>query len=295
MRRDQPHDEGRRLLLVCRVPTTWRRTTTAQRGLILLVLLQLLARPLAFRTCRLSPRKHSQTRYRLTIRYYSSNGTNDRNGEDHGDSFDTELLDRRLQQMRAQFLDQEYQRPPNPAFTHVEFVTQVLKALWHNYDPLPDSGFRSLVRVSTKRWRDRIFESVAAPPTATEEAVASALAEAMSCPNNQFAILVGEAEEYVVAFPSEPIDYGDGTCWLECQLRGKKDNQLYAITGWSLERRKSDGAWLVDAIDWQDFRGESLPVISSANVVTCMVRDHTLTRDLSLCSFGRCFSTRPWS
>ena len=241
------------------------RTTARPRAFFLLalvVLLQLLYMPLAFRSFSLSATTPSQNRYLLTRRYYSINGTDgDLHADDPADSFDTEELDRRLRHMRAQFLEQEYQRPPNPAFTHVEFVAQVLKALWHNYDPMPNSGFRSLVRVSTKRWRDRIFESVAAPSTATEEAVASALAEAMSRTNNQFAILVGEAEEYVPTFPSEPIDYGDGKCWLECQLRGKKNNELYVITGWSLERRKSDGAWLVDAIDWQDFRGESLRIV----------------------------------
>jgi hypothetical protein len=174
------------------------------------------------------------------------------------DNFDPQELDERLHKMRAHFLNQEYQRPPNPAFTHCELVTEVLKALWNNYEPLPDSGFRLLLRTSTRRWRDRIFESVGAPPaTASEEVVASALGEATSRPQNQFAILVGEAEEYVVSFPSGPIDYGDGSCWVECRLRGKTDNQLYAVTGWTLERRKSDGAWLVDAIDWQDFRGKS--------------------------------------
>jgi hypothetical protein len=160
--------------------------------------------------------------------------------------------------MRAQLLNQEYQRPPNPDLTSYEFVNEVLKALWNNYDPLPDSGFRLLVRASTKRWRDKIYESVGAPSTAAEEVVVSALGDAMSRPQNQFAILVGEGEDYVVAFPSEPIDYGDGKCWVECRLRGKTGNELYAITGWSLERRKSDGAWLVDAIDWQDFRGTFL-------------------------------------
>jgi hypothetical protein len=180
-------------------------------------------------------------------------------GDKHDCRFDPNCneLEERLMQLRAGLLEQEYfQRPPNPAFSPQEFVTQVLRGLWTNQEPLPDSGFRLLLRSSTKYWREQLYKSVGAPSdyNAKEDVVVSALADAMGRPNNQFAILVGEGEEYNVAFPSEPLDYGDGVCWLECL--GKKDNKLMAITGWTLKRRESDQAWLVDSIDWQDFRGQ---------------------------------------
>jgi len=42
---------------------------------------------------------------------------------------------------------------------------------------------------------------------------------------------------------------------LECQLRNVHDNSLLVATGWQLKRsRRLDGAWLIDRIDWQDFR-----------------------------------------
>jgi hypothetical protein len=179
--------------------------------------------------------------------------------ESKGDSFDSDrqLLEERLTEMRAQVYEEEYRRPPNPNLSPIEFVDELLKALYDNGVPLPDSGFRLLLRASTKQWRRKVYQSVAAPEVANEEAVASTLGEAMARPHNQFAILVGEAEDYVATFPTEPIDYSDGTCWLECRLRDPEDDTLFAVTGWSLVQRKTDGAWLVDGIDWQDFRGES--------------------------------------
>lgn len=76
----------------------------------------------------------------------------------------------------------------------------------------------------------------------------------MGRPHNQFGILVGEGEEYVATFPAEQ-DYQDGTCWVECRLRAQNDDTLLVVTGWQLEQRKSDKAWLVAQIDWHDFRG----------------------------------------
>ena len=115
-----------------------------------------------------------------------------------------------------------------------------------------------------------MYHTVGAPSCAEEEVVASALGEAIARPNNQFAILVDsncddndDAIEppYAVDFPTGMVDYGDGTCWLECHLRRRKDGALLVDMGWQLQRRSVDGAWLVDQIDWQDFRDEFRPGI----------------------------------
>ncbi len=96
-------------------------------------------------------------------------------------------------------------------------------------------------------------------------------------------------------FPSDPVifeeDENDGkkrtegeriidTCWIESRLRSPKDNTLLAVVGWSLQRRQivqeDEGSssnafgnntnnlttcWLLDGIDWQDFRDEFRPGI----------------------------------
>ena len=177
------------------------------------------------------------------------------------DASDTQLLQERLTEIRRSVLEEEVRRPPNPNLTPQEFVAELLQALYNNGDPLPDSGFRSLLRSSTKSWRRELYRAVAAPQTADEEPVASALGEAMGRPHNQFAILVGEDELFEISFPTEPLDYGDGSCWLECTLRDAKNGQLLVVTGWSLLQRSTDGSWLVDRIDWQDFREEFRPGI----------------------------------
>lgn len=170
------------------------------------------------------------------------------------DAGDAALLEARLADLRRQALEEEYRRPPNPGLQATDFVAQLLRALWNNSDPRPDSGFRLLLRASTKEWRRKLYTAVAAPDGAREEVVASAVGEAMARPRNQYGILVGEEEEYYATFPTDVLDYGDGKCWVECRLRNKQDDALLAILGWELERRESDGAWLVGSIDWQDFR-----------------------------------------
>jgi len=177
-----------------------------------------------------------------------------RSGGDNRD-FDLDTLQDRLLVMRANIMEEEYTRPPNPDLSPTEFVSEILRGLWNNSDPLPDSGFRMLLRASTKEWRREVYHGVAAPDTADEEVVAQAVGEAMQRPRNQFQILVGEAEDYVASFPAVQ-DYQDGTCWVECRLRDRGDDRLLVVTGWNLEQRNTDGAWLVARIDWQDFRGE---------------------------------------
>lgn len=175
------------------------------------------------------------------------------------DDRDFALLRERLETLRVQQMEHDFQLPPNPSLKPTQFVSSLLNALWNNADPLPDSGFRVLLRSSTEHWRSRLYHSVGAPSSASLDAVASALGEAMSRPHNQFAILVAEAEDYQLSFPTEPVDYADGTCWLECRLRHKDHHQLLVVTGWQLQ--KQNGAWMVDGIDWQDFRDEYRPGI----------------------------------
>jgi hypothetical protein len=168
-----------------------------------------------------------------------------------------------LQQVHLKVLEDEFTRPPHSKLHPTEFVGKILEGLLQPYDPLPDAGFRRLLRASTDEWRSNILHSTGAPNTAPDEVVASALGAAISRPNNQFGILVGveDAEDYYLSFPTDLLDFEDGTCWLECHLRGKTDNALLVAMGWDLRQRPSDGAWLVDSIDWQDFRDRYCPGI----------------------------------
>ncbi|EJK70825.1 hypothetical protein THAOC_07788 [Thalassiosira oceanica] len=59
---------------------------------------------------------------------------------------------------------------------------------------------------------------------------------------------------YSIEYPWDTLDYMDGTAFVESRLRDAGSDELLCVLGWSLERRNGDGAWLVDAIDWQDFR-----------------------------------------
>ena len=186
-----------------------------------------------------------KTRHRPSVLFYDG-----RSSGGEKDGFDAGTLSDRLQEMRVNMMEEDLLRPPNPDLSPQEFVLELLRALWENSEPLPDSGFRVLLRTSTKEWRRHLYESVGAPESADQEVVASALGEAMGRPKNQFGILVAEAEHYVSTFPSEALDYADGTCWVESRLRDSVTNELLVVIGWQLEQR-SDGAWLVDAIDWQ--------------------------------------------
>ena len=180
--------------------------------------------------------------------------------DQHDSAFDGSLkiLNERLQRLRLDVLEKEVERPPNARLSACDFVKELLQCILENDDPLPESGFRVLLRTATDEWRDAIYHSVGAPPNANEDVVASALGEAIGRPENQYTLLVGEAEEYFPTFPFEPLDYFDGTAWVECQLRDKKDDKLLVSTGWQLQRN-DEGAWMVAGIDWQDFREKFRP------------------------------------
>lgn len=188
---------------------------------------------------------------------------------------DSALLTARLQRMRMEILEEELFRPPNAGLNPRQVVEAIMHGLLSPYDPLPDSGFRLLLQTASPKWRNAIATSVGGATLTSSsvfnvdspmgmELVASALGSSMGRPNNQFAILVGEGEDYVLDFSSEPLDFGDGTCWIECRLRDKHSGELLVITGWDLRQREGDengGAWMVDWIYWQDFRDEFRPGI----------------------------------
>ena len=196
------------------------------------------------------------------------------------DKDDCDILKERLNTLKVNVLEEELRRPPNnPDLKPQELVKAIMDGLLHSYDPLPDSGFRMLLHASTKSWRYKILQSIGVPMkkkmmmnkdgeinSMNIDLIASALGEAMGRPENQFAILVGEEEEYVLDFPSDPLEYDeDGTCWVECKLRNKSDGKLLVITGWELLRQAAgeggEGPWLVDNIMWQDFRDKYRPGI----------------------------------
>mmetsp|Transcript_21782 Transcript_21782/g.33819 ORF Transcript_21782/g.33819 Transcript_21782/m.33819 type:complete len:95 (-) Transcript_21782:31-315(-) len=80
----------------------------------------------------------------------------------------------------------------------------------------------------------------------------------------QWAILLGlDGDDHYIEFTHEPVDYlEEGQCWLECRLRSnREDDELLVAIGWTLCRGKEDGSWLIDGVDWQDFRDRHRPGI----------------------------------
>lgn len=203
----------------------------------------------------------------------------DNSNSDHNntpsDPQNNPILQQRLAQLRLQGLERELQQPPNPQLkSPSDFIRAFLHSLASCDDPYPDSGFRVLLHCSTPTWRAQLYQSVGAPATADPGVVASALGEAMHRPRNQFRILVvggtedneedhhhGNRMVYVPTFPSDPVEdaYTDESCWVECQLRCRETDTLLVTTGWQLQ--KINDCWMIDGIDWQDFRDEYRPGI----------------------------------
>jgi hypothetical protein len=119
-----------------------------------------------------------------------------------------------------------------------------------------------LLSNSADKWRTAIYEAVGAPATADETIVAKALTDAMSKSNNQFAILMGKAEPFIVNFPSDPVEGNDGEVWVECRLREKQSDELLVTMGITLQPNKDGDGWLIAGLDWQDFRDQFYPGLS---------------------------------
>lgn len=206
------------------------------------------------------------TKLSTTNLFYSNDNSQGGNNNDSPLDAEWNILNGRLQLLRLEVLEKELQRPPQARLSACDFVKELLQCILDNEDPLPDSGFRLLLRTATDEWKRELYKSVGAPLDASEDVVASALGEAIGRPHNQYALLVGDAydhnneahEEYIPTFPSEPLDYFDGTAWVECRLRSKRDNSLLVSTGWELQRNR-DGAWMVNNLCWHDFRDRYRP------------------------------------
>ena len=176
--------------------------------------------------------------------------------------------------------------PPSPQYSEIEFVRAVLEAMRNDenaYNNLEDpdkteqvtvsldSGAYVLLRSSTAEWFDIIRRFVGVVPYSCTNMdddeyvceVASAVASSFARSNNQFHILTGQepAPRYVATFPTDPVEEDENTSWLEVRLRDATTDELLVVSGWDLKRRESDGAWLIDGLDWQDFRDGFRPGI----------------------------------
>lgn len=201
---------------------------------------------------------------------------NSDNSGNNNDEFDLNTLEERIGTLRLQIMEDDLLRPPNANLKPKDFVKALLEGIFYNEDPRPDAGFMLLLRCSTDQWASKVLDSIGAPPDANLETVAAALGTAIARPHNQYAILVGGDEEgletsnyvdettgernFYVTFPGDTLDFLDGTAWVNVEFRSKTDNSLLVLTGWQLSQR-TDGAWLVDQIEWQDYREEYWPGI----------------------------------
>ena len=185
-------------------------------------------------------------------------------GEGRGafeDDLFLERFKRRRDEAASKINAERMNRPPSTNMTPKEVVTSILDGLLSPHDPLPYFGYEILYTSCTDKWKETLRKSVGAPNDAEEGLVYRALSNSMERTDTQFGILVGMAEETIVDFPFDTLDYYDGTAWLECRLRDEKSDTLLVVLGWSFKQRECDGAWLVNGIDWQDFRETFRPGI----------------------------------
>ncbi|KAL7524151.1 hypothetical protein ACHAXR_000459, partial [Thalassiosira sp. AJA248-18] len=197
------------------------------------------------------------------------------------DALFLERFKRRRDEAASKIEDERLHRPPSNS-THFSepknVVISILDGLLRPHEPVPYFGYEILYTSSTKHWKDVLRKSVGAPIDTEEELIFRALSASMERANNQFGILVGlgtdqdsntntpsefseESGHYTIEFPWDTLDYYDGTGWLECRMRDKQSDELLVVLGWSMEQRESDGSWLIDGIDWQDFREKYRPGI----------------------------------
>lgn len=185
---------------------------------------------------------------------------NNQQGELSMEALSLEKFKRRRESVERKILKNQLQRPPNPFLSPTQLVESLLNELRHN--KRSSVGVLALLESSTPHWQQILVRSVGAPETAPFDQVALTLQDALGRLNNQFAILVGKEDvNYKMDFPTDPLDYHDGKCWVECRLRSNTSGELLVAMGWSLEQRETDGAWLVAALDWQDFREPYRPGI----------------------------------
>lgn len=183
-------------------------------------------------------------------------------GNDESSVLNLAEFQRRKDRAELKSVKNQLHRPPNPFLSPVELVQCLLEELRAPTSRQQHSGVMALLESSTPNWWDSLRQSVGAPKRCKDELLAPPLEAALSRPKNQFAILLGvEDVDYQATFPTDPLDFQDGTCWVECRLRSGVTDELLVVMGWSLLQRPGDGAWLVDALDWQDFRDAYRPGI----------------------------------
>ena len=159
-------------------------------------------------------------------------------------------------------LQEQMLLPPNPFLNPREFIVELLRELSHPRNNRSHSGVLCLLDSSTSSWRTVLCRSVGlgTEDIVNQDEILARLELFLKRKNNQFEILMGDYQDsFLIEFPTDPLDYGDGKCWVECRLRDSKTDDLLVVTGWSLEKRDIDGAWLLAELDWQDFREEFRP------------------------------------
>ena len=202
-----------------------------------------------------------------------------------------ERFKRRRNEAALKLESEKLQRPPSNSTYFQDpknVITSILNGLLQPHAPLPYFGYEIMYQSSTEHWQDVLRKSVGAPIGTETELIYRALSRTMERGgHNQFGILVGLGtdhnvvataslsegkqsiienddgvqEYYTIEFPWDTLDYYDGTAWLECRLRDKLSDELLCVLGWSLEKSSSDSSWLIDGIDWQDFRERYRPGI----------------------------------
>ena len=205
------------------------------------------------------------------------------------DALFLERFKRRRDEAATKIEAERIKRPPSNLDHFAEpknVVTSLFNGLLNPHEPVPYFGYEILYTASTSHWKDVLRKSVGAPVGTEEELIYRALSTSMERENNQFGILVGLGTDqdlsannantipnedvdysievngyYTIEFPWDTLDYYDGTAWLECRLRDAQSDELLVVLGWSMVQRESDGAWLIDGIDWQDFREKYRPGI----------------------------------
>lgn len=171
-------------------------------------------------------------------------GSEDQN-EKFADMLFLERFRRRKLEMEQRVEQEQGRRPPNADLSAQETVREILLGLLQPHDPQRYFGLEILLRACTAEWRAFLCQSVAATANQDDTSVAAALEAAMSRPHNQFRILLGlEDEGYKIDFPTEPLDYSDGTCWLECRLRANDNDKNELLTGTRLQNKRVGGGWL---------------------------------------------------
>lgn len=221
----------------------------------------------------------------------------DSNDNDTGDALFLERFRRRrdtlsksnMQSMQLKQQRQQQQTNNNRDDDPIQLaVTSILESLSRPHYPVPYSGYKLLYESSTPHWKEVLLKSVGASMDTDETFFFTALSASMERPYNQFGILVGVVEDddeqkhfflidddayrdnndsgrqYKLEFPRDTLDYYDGTAWVECRLRDVHSDALLVVLGWSMKQQEegsSSSAWLVDGIDWQDFRERYRPGI----------------------------------